>query len=63
MSFGDTYEVGEQVLVSSALAFATVTDVEQTRTGKRYTCTFPEGDYVLRYNTGLCKASTREESP
>lgn len=47
------YEIGERVLVNSALAFAIVVEIEETSSGRRHTVEFPEGDRLTRYWTEL----------
>ena len=54
-----SYAVGDRVLVNSALAFAIVVDVEETRTGPRYTVKFPDGYTCLRYASELTTQASR----
>jgi hypothetical protein len=47
------FNVGDRVLVKSALAFAKVVATEATGIGTRYTVEFPEGDRLSRYAAEL----------
>ena len=47
------FAVGDRVLVDSALAFATVTEVHQRETGYYYIVQFPEGDTLWRFEREL----------
>jgi len=47
------YAVGDRVLVDSALAFATVTEVHQRASGNYYVVQFPEGDTLWRSERDL----------